>query len=156
MKTTENNPVKKFKYLLKGSATARNLSFIYVIVSIMLVYKMWNELEYVIPLIFGAILVIWYTFSHLMLRGVNLKSNNDLKHQFSLYKKQTLKREKYEFIIYFTWLLTAVPAFLYGKDVTTFTVIKWMIATFLVTVIGGNMFKKVKTDLNELEQQIQE
>ncbi len=156
MKNIRNNPVEKFKYLVKGSAMARNLSFIYVLVSIVLIYKMWGQLEYIIPLIFGVVLIVWYTLTHLMLRGIDLKTNNDIKHQFRIYKGQTLKREKYEFTVYFVWLVTIVPAFLNGNDISTFTVIKWMIAIYIIVVIGGKMFKKVKDNLNELEQQLLE
>ncbi len=154
MKKTENNPVTKFKYLLKGSATARNLSFIYIVLSLTLAFKLRDQIEYVIPLIIGALLILWYTLTHLMLKGINLKKNNDLKNQFKLYKKQTLKREKYEFTIMFIWLLTIIPAFQYGDDITIFTVLKWMVALYIVIVFGGMMFNKVKKQLKDLEQQI--
>lgn len=154
MKKTENNPVTKLKYLIKGSATARNLSFIYVLLSIMLAYKLRDQIEYVIPLIIGAVLIIWYTLTHLMLRGINLKKNNNLRNQFELYKKQTLKREKYEFTVFFIWLLTIVPAYLYNQEITVFTVIKSMIILYVVIVFGGITFNKVKDDLKELEHQI--
>lgn len=154
MKKTENNPLAKFKSLLKGSATARNLSFIYVVISITLAFKLREELEYVIPLIIGALLILWYTLTHLMLKGINLKKNNDLKNQFKLYKKQTLKREKHEFTIMFIWIITIVPAYLYNQDITVFTVIKWMVVLYIVIVFGSMMFNKVKKELKDLEQQI--
>lgn len=154
MKKTEYNPITKFKHLIKGSATARNLSFIYIVLSLTLAFKMREQLEYVIPLIIGAVLIIWYTLTHLMLRGINLKKNKDLRNQFELYKKQTLKREKYESTVFFIWILTIVPAYLYNQEITVFTVIKSMVVIYIVIVLGGIMFNKVKNDLKGLEHQI--
>lgn len=154
MKKLENNPVAKFKSLLKGSKTARNLTFIYVILSITLAYKMRDQIEYVIPLILGALLILWYALTHLMLKGINLKKNTDLKNQFNKYKKQTLRREKYEFTIMFIWILTIIPAYLYNQDITVFTVLKWMVVLYIVIVVGDIMFNKVKKDLKDLEHQI--
>ena len=153
MKKTENNPISKFKYLLKGSNTAKNLSLIYVLLSLMLAFKMRAQIEYVIPLIIGAILIIWYTLTHLLLKNMNLKKDN-LKSQFEKYKSNILKREKHESTIYFIWLLTIIPAYLAGKEITIFTVLKNMILLYIVFSIGNIMFKKVKTDLKELELQI--
>lgn len=154
MKNTDINPIKKFKKLLTGSKTARNLTFIYVVLSITLAYKMRDQIEYVIPLLFGAVLILWYALTHLMLKGINLKKNTDLKNQLELYKKQTLKREKYEFTVCFIWILTIVPAYLYNEDITVFTVIKWMVVLYIVIVVGGIMFNKVKKELKDLEHQI--
>ncbi len=153
MKKTINNPITKFKYLLKGSATARNLSFIYVVLSLTSAFKMRDQIEYVIPLIIGALLILWYTLTHLMLKNINLKEN-DLKNQFKLYRSHILKREKYESAVFFIWLLTITPAYLYGRDITIFTVIKWMVILYVFFVFGNSLFKKVKTELKELEQQI--
>lgn len=154
MKKTENNPIKKFKSLIKGSKTARNLTFIYVVLSVTLAFKMRDQIEYVIPLLLGAALILWYALTHLMLRGINLKKNTDIKNQFKLYKKQTLKRGKYEFTVMFIWILTIVPTMLYGDDITISTVLKWMIAIYLFDVLGSHMFKKVIKDIKDLEQQI--
>ena len=153
MKKAERSPVSKFKYLLKGSVTARNLSFIYVLLSLMLAFKMREQIEYVIPLIIGALLIIWYTLTHLLLKNMNLKKDN-LKSQFEKYQSNILKREKYESTIYFIWLLTIIPAYLAGEQITIFTVLKYMILLYIVFAFGNSMFKKVKTDLKELEQQI--
>lgn len=153
MRKEENNPISKFKHMLKGSSTARNLSFIYVLLSLILAFKMRAELEYVVPLIIGALLIIWYTLTHLSLKNINLKKGN-LKSQFVNYKSNILKREKYESTISFIWLLTIIPAYLAGQEITIFTVLKYMIILFVIFAFGNNMFKKVKTDLKELELQI--
>ncbi|ARV15207.1 hypothetical protein [Polaribacter sp. SA4-12] len=143
MRKEENNPISKFKHMLKGSSTARNLSFIYVLLSLLLAFKMRAELEYVVPLIIGALLIIWYTLTHLSLKNINLKEGN-LKSQFNKYQSNILKREKYESTIYFIWLLTIIPAYLVDKEITTFTVLKYMIILFIIFAFGNNMFKKVK------------
>lgn len=153
MRKEENNPIIKFRDMLKGSATARNLSFIYVLLSLILAFKMRTELEYVIPLIIGALLIIWYTLTHLSLKKINLQKGN-LKNQFDKYQLNILKREKYESTIYFMWLLTIIPAYLAGVEITIFTVLKYMIILFVIFAFGNKMFKKVKTDLKELELQI--
>lgn len=153
MRKEESNPISKFRDMIKGSTAARNLSFIYVLLSLVLAFKMRAELEYVVPLIIGALLIIWYTLTHLSLKNINLKKGN-LKNQFDKYQSNILKREKYESIIYFIWLLTIIPAYLAGKEITIFTVLKYMIILFVIFAFGNNMFKKVKTDLKELELQI--
>ena len=149
----EINPITKFKYLIKGSATARNLSFVYVLISLLFLYKMRDEIAYAIPLIFGAILIIWYTVTYLLLKNINLKKN-DLINQFELYKSQTLKREKYESIVYFIWILTLIPAFLYGQEITILTLIKWMVITYLFFIFGSTLFKNLKTKIIDLEKEI--
>ena len=153
MKTTGINPETKFKYLLKGSATARNLSFVYILVSIILAYKMRDHVEYIITLILGALLILWYTLTHLMLKEFKLKKI-DLKNQFKRYRSHILKREKYESTVYFIWLLTILPAFLFGKEISIFTAVRYMVIAYLVIVIGNYLFKKTMNELNELEMQI--
>lgn len=153
MKNIENNPITKFKHLLKGSATARGLSFIYVVVSLTLAFKLRANLTYVIPLILGALLILWYTLTHLSIKDINLK-DQDLKSQFLRYKNHILKREKYESTIYFIWILTITPAFFFEKDITVFTVIKGMVIMYIFTSLGNRLFKKVKAELKLLELQI--
>ena len=152
MKTTDVNPETTFKYLLKGSATARNLSFIYILVSLILAYKMRDHLEYLIPLIVGALLILWYTLTHLMLKEFKVK--NDLKNQFKLYKSHILKREKYESTVFFVWLLTIVPAFLFEKEISIFTIVRYMAIAYIVIVRRNYLFKKTISELNRLEIQI--
>lgn len=153
MKKTENSPVSKFRYLLNGSAMAKNLSFLYVITSLMLAYKMRDHLEYFIPLIIGALLILWYTLTYLTLKGFNPKGI-DLQNQLKLYRRHIVKREKYESSVFFIWILTIVPGFLFGKEISIFTVIIFMIAIYLMIVLGGYLFKRAKNQLHELELQI--
>lgn len=153
MKKTEKNPEVKFKQLLKGSALARNLSLIYVLLSLILAYKMRTQIEYVVPLLLGAALIIWYTVTYLSLNRITL-IKNDLRSQFDLYKISILKREKYEAIILFIWALTIIPAYLSNQEITISTLIGWLIIIFIVFVLGNGMFKIVKKELKELEQQM--
>ena len=153
MKKSKYTPEDKFKLMLKGSATARNLSFIYVLFSLMLAFKLRAHIEYVIPLIIGASLLIWYTLSHLLLNRFKFK-NGEFKAQFHRYKLHILKREKYESTVFFIWLLTVVPAYLFEKNITTLTVIKGMVVIYILFIIGNKLFNKVKEDLKAIDEQI--
>ncbi len=153
MKKLKNTPEEKFKLMLKGSATARNLSFIYVLVSLMLTFKLREHIEYVIPLLIGASLLIWYTLSHLLLKKFNLR-NGEFKVKFNLYRLHILKREKYESTVFFIWLLTIVPAYLFEKDITTPTVLKSMVVIYILFILGNKLFNKVKEDLKVIDEQI--
>jgi hypothetical protein len=150
MKTTQINPVEKFKYLLKGSVMARNLTFLYVLVSVILAFKMRAQIIYVVPLVFGALLMLWYGLTYLSLKNINLKKN-DLSDQFLLYKARLFKREKYESTVIFIWSLTIIPAILEGAEITIFTVLIYMVAIYIVLVGGNSLFKKVKKELKDLE-----
>ena len=151
--SVEINPINNFKNMLKGTATARNLSFVYVLISLLLSFKMREQIEYIIPLLLGALLIFWYTATHLFLKNINLKTDN-LINQFKLYKTQTLKRDKYESLVYFVWILTLIPAFVHGQEITLFVLLKWMVIIYAFTIIGNSLFKKLKSDLIELESQI--
>ncbi|MCL6295662.1 hypothetical protein [Jejuia spongiicola] len=153
MKKLKNIPEEKFKLMLKGSATARNLSFIYVLVSLMLTFKLREHIEYVIPLLIGVSLLIWYTLSHLLLKKFNLR-NGEFKVKFNLYRLHILKREKYESTVFFIWLLTVVPAYLFEKDITTLTVLKSMVVIYILFILGNKLFNKVKEDLKVIDEQI--
>lgn len=153
MKTPERKPVKTFQYLLNGSASARNLSFLYIVLSIFLTFKMRAHVEYVIPLVAGSILLLWYTLTHFKLKRFNIKSG-DLADQLGIYREHILKREKFESTVFFSWILTIIPAVLFEREISVATVIVFMIAIFLVIVLGNYLFKKVIKELNELELQL--
>jgi len=150
MKTKKINPVEKFKYLLKGSVMARNLTFLYVLVSVILAFKMRAQIIYVVPLVFGALLMLWYGLTYLSLKNINLKKN-DLSDQFLLYKARLFKREKYESTVIFIWSLTIIPAILEGAEIIIFTVLIYMVAIYIVLVGGNSLFKKVKKELKDIE-----
>ncbi|MGO3183906.1 MAG: hypothetical protein ACTIJ9_13855 [Aequorivita sp.] len=153
MKNSEKAPLVKLKKLVKGSIIARNLTLIYVLISLTMVFKMRDQIVYVIPLLLGAILISWYTLTHLLLKNINLE-NNDLKNQFKLYRSHILKREKYEGTVAFIWFLTILPAYIYGVDIDISTLIKWLVVVYGLNFLGDRMFKKTKRDLKEIEQQI--
>lgn len=153
MKTTEKSPTETFSKLLKGSATARNLTFIYVLISLTLAFKLRAQLSYVIPLLLGAILITGYGLTFLSLKKFNLKQN-DLKLQIKRYKNHILKREKYESTVFFIWILTLVPAFIVGDDITIVTIIKWMVVIYILSAFGNTMFKSAIKQINELEEQL--
>ncbi len=69
MKTTEISPELKFKYLLKGLEAAKYASFILIILSFMLIYKMRENPAYILPLLIGVILIIWYMLTYLRFKN---------------------------------------------------------------------------------------
>jgi hypothetical protein len=91
-----------------------------------LAFKIKAEIEYDIPLIIGALLIVWCTITHLLLKNINHKKEN-LKSQFEQYQSTILKREKYESTIYFIGLLTIIPAYLVNQEITIFTVLKYLV-----------------------------
>lgn len=153
MEKTKINPLATFRYLLTGSATARNLSFLYVCVSLLLAYYLRAHIEYIVPLGLGALLVIWYTLTFLNLKQFNLKTN-ELQYQVRLYRAHILKREKYESSVFFIWFLTIVPAVLFGEEITIATVIVFMTGIYSVFMLGSYLFTKARKTLEDLEIQI--
>ncbi|MDT0690156.1 hypothetical protein RM549_10195 [Salegentibacter sp. F188] len=146
------NPVEKFKYLLKGSEAAKFSSFILIIFSSLLIYKMRGNIIYILPLILGAVLVLWYSITHLLLKKFN-PNQEDFYHQVECYRAYLIKREKYETTILFIWNLTVIPAYLYGKEINMLILISFMIITYLFAISGRNMFERAKKELNALELQ---
>lgn len=146
----------KFKGMLKGSKTAKQLSLVYVIISFTLAFKFAATLEIAIPLILGGILVLWFSITHLWLRGINESSEtySELITAISVYKAQLLKRETYEQYVFVFWLLTLVPVFLDGKTISSFLVVKLLAMFYIVIIIGNAAFKKVKEDIQDMEHLI--
>lgn len=153
MEKQKNTPEEKFKQLLKGSVTARNLSFIYILISLMLAFRLREDLFYVIPLLLGAALITWYTITHLLIHAFTQKEHN-LKTRFQRYKLHILKREKHEYTVFFIWFLTIVPAYLYEEEITILTVLKSLVVIYIIFILGNHLFGKVKDDLKAIEQQI--
>lgn len=144
---------KKFKHMLKGSTMAKYLSLAYAIISFWYAYKFMDNLMYAIPLLIGGLLVLWFTTTHLWLNKVNTKATNlkELVDAIERYKNQTLRREKYEMLVMVFWILTLVPVYLDGKDITVFLVVKMLAVFYIFVIIGNSMFAQVKKQLSEME-----
>lgn len=153
MEKEKTNPVEKFKYLLNGSQAAKFSSFILIILSSLLIYKMRGNIAYILPLVAGGLLVMWYLITHLWLKRFRL-NQEDLHNQVGFYRAYLVKREKYETTIFFIWNLTVIPAYLHGKEINMLILISFMIITYLFAISGRNMFERAKKELNALELQI--
>ena len=154
MKTSELNPLATFKHLRTGSTTAKNLSILYVLASLILAYKMRDHVEYLLPLVIGALMVLWYTFTYLTLKKFDLKKN-DLQNHVHLYRDHILRREKYESTVFFIWFLTIVPTILFKEEITIVMVILIMIGIYLISFLGNYLFTKAKRILEELEHNLE-
>tara|TARA_R110000765_G_scaffold309928_4_gene403320 strand:+ start:372 stop:866 length:495 start_codon:yes stop_codon:yes gene_type:complete len=152
MKKSSNTPIERFKYLLKGSESAKYSSIILILLSGFLIYKMRDHIAYLVPLFIGVVLLIAYTINNLWLKNYNLTEEN-IQLQLKKYKLHLAKREKYEVTIMFIWILTATPAYLYGKEIDLFVLLRFMTLTYLFILIGNILFKKTKNQVNELEVQ---
>jgi hypothetical protein len=143
----------KFMSMLKGSKSAKYLSIIYTVISFVFAFKFRTELEVAIPLILSGALVLWFSLTHLWLKGIKgkPKTKEELIASVLEYKRQTLRREKYEQYVFAFWLLTLVPVFLDGKTITSFFVIKLLVVFYFFIIIGNGAFKKVKAQLVEMD-----
>lgn len=144
---------KKFKSMLKGSNMAKYLSVCYAAASFTYAFKFRDELLYSIPLILGGLVVLIYAFKFLWLKGVNEKATtaSDIVTAVTEYKKQTLKREKFEPFVMAFWLLTLVPVYLEGKDLTPFLVMKIIAVFYLFTFLGNYLFNQAKEQIKEMD-----
>lgn len=157
-KSSDNYETLKFKFkcMLKGSKSAKHLSVLYTATSFALAFKFRTALEISIPLIISGLLVLWFTVTHLWLRGIKneFETYSELVDTVSEYKTQTLKREKYEQYVFVFWLLTLVPVYLDGKIISSFLVMKLLLMFYIVINIGNGLFNKVKDDLEEMDHLI--
>lgn len=142
-----------FKSMIIGSKTAKYLSLAYVAISLVLAYIHSDDITYCVALILGALLVGGYALKFLWLNKINTntKTVGELLQQIKAYKKRTLKREKYEQFVMTFWILTLVPAYLDGKDLTVFLVLRILIMFYVFIVIGNFMFNNVKKQFEEMD-----
>lgn len=157
-KSSDNKEALKvrFRCMLKSSKSAKYLSLIYTLVSFALAFKFRAALEISIPLIVSGLLVLWFTITHLWLRGIKDECDtySELITSVTEYKTQTLKREKYEQYVFVFWLLTLVPVYLEGKIISSFLVMKLLLMFYIFINIGNGLFNKVKDDLEEMDHLI--
>lgn len=144
---------KKFKNMLKGSNMAKYLSVCYAAASFTYAFKFRDELLYCIPLIAGGIVVLIYAIKFLWLKGVNEKARtgSELVAAIKEYKKQTLKRENYESFVMAFWLLTLIPVYLEGKDISPILVMKIIAVFYLFTFLGNYLFNQAKEQIKEMD-----
>ncbi len=142
-----------FKSMITGSKTAKYLAVAYVIISFILAYRHSNNTAYCVALILGGVLMGAYAFKFLWLKKINPQINavGELLLHIQEYRKQTLKRQKYEQFVMVLWILTLVPAYLQGKELTTTLVVALLVVFYLFIVLGNFMFTHVKKQFEDMD-----
>src|SRR5258705_2540207 len=151
-----------FDDLLKIAILGRNLTLIYMIISVFMGIKVFYEFEYSIPAFIGGIAMLFSFFQHRSLEKPDFSKMNTIELQKAIckFRIHTAKYSKYDFAIVSLWFLTLTPIyfkFILKINILLLPLYSIVISLIVLTLIFSKyLYKKWDNQLKENEEQLKQ
>lgn len=101
----------EFDKYINISIMGRNFALIYFLISILLAFKLFDDVLYSIPAFIGGLAMLYSFFQHLPLKKPNysLMTIIELQKTINSFRVHTLKYSKFDIGIVALWILTLIP-----------------------------------------------
>jgi hypothetical protein len=111
---TIQNSKSKLEEYMNISIKGRNIALLYAALSLILAWKVKEELVYSLPAVIASVAMVLSFFQHLPLKKADYSLMNIIDLQSTIYKFQVhiLKYSKFDMGIVALWLLTSIPILL--------------------------------------------
>lgn len=149
-----------FDKLIKTAILGRNLTLVYMIISIISATKVFYEFEYSIPAFIGAGAMLFSFYQHISLKMPDYSKMNTVELQKTIcqFRIHTSKYSKYDISIVILWILTLMHIFfkfilkIHISLFPLFSIITLLIV--LTLVFSKYIYKKWDKQLEESEEQL--
>ena len=149
-----------FDKLINTAILGRNLALVYMIISLFLVSKIFQDFAYSVPAAIGGIAMLFSFFQHISLKRPNFSKMNTIELQKAIcqFRIHTAKYSKYDVSIVMLWLITLIPIyFKYFLKIHISLLSLVCVFTVLgaLTIVFSNyIYKKWDKQLKENEAQL--